>query len=681
MKRPRSWLHTTALSLLFAGCFPPLDKDELDAEDTAVGETLAVDTERDEDASDTVATDTGESDTSADAASDDALDVGADADVEDDADVGECSEAEDCPPAPGPCREPACVAHTCEVVNVDGDCDDGDLCTTNDHCAGGGCVSTPVTCTALDSCHAAGTCDPTTGTCTSPLVEDGTACDDHDACTTTDRCSGGSCEGTGSPNDNVGDWTRAFGGSGADAVRWIERTPGGGVAVCGTFEGPQLSLGPSPTGEDVVVENLEGAQKGAFAARFDMNGRPLAATLLGASTSEIDCEGGLAVDASGSLTVAGSWRGSFESAIATPPDAPTSGFYVMRLGVELTGTWAVWGVPTFGEELGALPITMDANDAGQVVIATTGSSDVNVRGQTTYMTLSLPPEEYATFSAGAAVISPLGEVLQVIGAGTPLGGEESAFAITRVLALDSGGVVLGGGVIGGLEIGPLEVSSGDEDEDFDPVVIFVDDTFTPVEFARLSTGQGEDFVTEINEVSAQVVLAVSSAGTGEVSTNSGVEHLGEWSGPAILGFTPDGLPLWLTGFFSAGYGLLTASLGSPPESPTIFVLVAHVGTAVFGDATPPFVVAPASTSVTTLSVVGLDNTGAVIGARRLTDEVAGLGGLGSTIVDLTADGVPTADGYFVGGRFDGALPSATATDGTDDAFVMRRNSQGGLFCD
>ncbi|HMG20952.1 MAG TPA: hypothetical protein VK607_06530, partial [Kofleriaceae bacterium] len=45
----------------------------------------------------------------------------------------------------------------------------GGVCT--DRCAG-------VTCTASDACHAAGTCDPATGTCSNPAVADGTACSD-----------------------------------------------------------------------------------------------------------------------------------------------------------------------------------------------------------------------------------------------------------------------------------------------------------------------------------------------------------------------------------------------------------------------------------------------------------------------------------------------------------------------
>ncbi len=60
----------------------------------------------------------------------------------------------------------------------------------------GACVgANPVVCAALDQCHVAGTCDSATGMCTNPNAADGTACDDTDLCTTMDVCAGGTCLG------------------------------------------------------------------------------------------------------------------------------------------------------------------------------------------------------------------------------------------------------------------------------------------------------------------------------------------------------------------------------------------------------------------------------------------------------------------------------------------------------
>ncbi|MBI4508100.1 MAG: hypothetical protein HY698_00595 [Deltaproteobacteria bacterium] len=76
-------------------------------------------------------------------------------------------------------------------------CDDGSLCTTKDACKSGTCTGeTAVTCTALDQCHAVGTCDPTTGKCSTPPKTDGTACNDGSKCTQTDTCQSGTCKGT-----------------------------------------------------------------------------------------------------------------------------------------------------------------------------------------------------------------------------------------------------------------------------------------------------------------------------------------------------------------------------------------------------------------------------------------------------------------------------------------------------
>ena len=76
-------------------------------------------------------------------------------------------------------------------------CDDGNACTLTDACESGVCTgSNPVTCTAAGQCYAAGTCSPSTGTCSTPTLANGTACDDGNACTQTDQCESGTCVGS-----------------------------------------------------------------------------------------------------------------------------------------------------------------------------------------------------------------------------------------------------------------------------------------------------------------------------------------------------------------------------------------------------------------------------------------------------------------------------------------------------
>lgn len=74
-------------------------------------------------------------------------------------------------------------------------CDDDSACTTNDGCSNGLCEGTPVGCRPFDQCHVAGTCDPAAG-CSTPTATDGTSCDDRNVCTQTDACQDGSCRGS-----------------------------------------------------------------------------------------------------------------------------------------------------------------------------------------------------------------------------------------------------------------------------------------------------------------------------------------------------------------------------------------------------------------------------------------------------------------------------------------------------
>jgi hypothetical protein len=103
--------------------------------------------------------------------------------------TGACREAGTCDPATGSCRD---------APKADGTgCDDGDRCTQRDVCVQGACEGRePVVCVASDQCHDAGRCDPASGLCSNPPARDGTACDDGNACTRTDTCTGGQCRGT-----------------------------------------------------------------------------------------------------------------------------------------------------------------------------------------------------------------------------------------------------------------------------------------------------------------------------------------------------------------------------------------------------------------------------------------------------------------------------------------------------
>ncbi len=100
--------------------------------------------------------------------------------------LDQCHMVGQCAPDTGLCTDP--------IQENGTGCDDGDLCTQTDECQEGACTgANPVECSALDQCHVPGTCDPDTGVCWDPIVEEGSGCDDGDPCTVGDVCSGGSC--------------------------------------------------------------------------------------------------------------------------------------------------------------------------------------------------------------------------------------------------------------------------------------------------------------------------------------------------------------------------------------------------------------------------------------------------------------------------------------------------------
>ena len=102
--------------------------------------------------------------------------------------VDQCHTGGTCDPSTGACTTPRATDGT--------PCADGDACTQSDTCINGECIAAnPVTCTAADQCHAAGTCDPGTGVCSNPVLADATPCSDGNGCTQPDRCNAGVCTG------------------------------------------------------------------------------------------------------------------------------------------------------------------------------------------------------------------------------------------------------------------------------------------------------------------------------------------------------------------------------------------------------------------------------------------------------------------------------------------------------
>lgn len=144
----------------------------------------------------------------------------------------QCHDAGTCDPTTGTCSNPA---------KPDGTgCNDGDLCTQTDTCQGGVCVgANPVLCTPLDQCHVAGTCIPATGQCTNPAKPNGTACDDRNACTQTDTCQHGVCVGANPVVCNAPDLCHVATGASCDPATGSCSYPNAADGtICGTQSEP-----------------------------------------------------------------------------------------------------------------------------------------------------------------------------------------------------------------------------------------------------------------------------------------------------------------------------------------------------------------------------------------------------------------------------------------------------------
>ncbi|GEM_PF-980298 len=95
-----------------------------------------------------------------------------------------------------PCTDDSCDAQLgCQHAPNTGACDDASACTDSDTCSGGTCQGVPKDCNDLNACTQ-DDCNPASGQC-QHVNDDAAACSDNDGCTTGDHCQGGVCVFTG----------------------------------------------------------------------------------------------------------------------------------------------------------------------------------------------------------------------------------------------------------------------------------------------------------------------------------------------------------------------------------------------------------------------------------------------------------------------------------------------------
>ncbi len=121
--------------------------------------------------------------------------------------AGMCvTDPKDCSAVADDCNIGVCNGLTgvCEAQpsNENGGCDDGDACTENDTCTGGSCAGSAKDCSFLNDQCLIGVCNAISGVCEAQPANTGGMCDDGDACSVGDVCSGGTCGG--SPKDCSG---------------------------------------------------------------------------------------------------------------------------------------------------------------------------------------------------------------------------------------------------------------------------------------------------------------------------------------------------------------------------------------------------------------------------------------------------------------------------------------------
>lgn len=123
------------------------------------------------------------------------------------ADSNPCTGNPVCDPATGACLQ----------FPVDGNCDDGSVCTTGDFCSNGGCTGDPIDCDDGNPCTV-DSCDFAAGCQSTPDV--GASCDDGNACTVAE---------CGVPQKSA---------STCEALGWLNAESFGDPTVCGESDVP-----------------------------------------------------------------------------------------------------------------------------------------------------------------------------------------------------------------------------------------------------------------------------------------------------------------------------------------------------------------------------------------------------------------------------------------------------------
>jgi subtilisin family serine protease len=145
---------------------------------------------------------------------------------------------------PGMPGSESCCDASCAVLAPDVPCDDGNACSTADHCQAGLCVAGGmVRCAALGECQIASQCDPKSGQCSAQALADNSLC-------SLGTCQLGVCQVNSAANGGAGGESGAAG----TAARAEGGAAGAALADGGENGGSDASAGnPGASARDAGV--------------------------------------------------------------------------------------------------------------------------------------------------------------------------------------------------------------------------------------------------------------------------------------------------------------------------------------------------------------------------------------------------------------------------------------------
>jgi len=193
-------------------------------------------------------------------------------------------------------------------------CSDDNACTTGDTCQAGSCQGgTAKTCTALDQCHVAGTCDSTSGICSNPNATDGTPCVDGNACTLSDTCQSGTCVGGNGPSAEAGCRVDTSGADDAVGQKDLSEFCVNHSASCAgtifTWQWDDTAWSGTNTGDACALYDTNGNTRADYALCVTVTGKPAVQASQSprlyrcADTKQFNCAGATLLTATSTCTV------------------------------------------------------------------------------------------------------------------------------------------------------------------------------------------------------------------------------------------------------------------------------------------------------------------------------------------------------------------------------------------